>query len=387
MASHSEAGDPDLLDAIVEEIRARGPLPFSRFMEISLYDRERGYYARGDAALGRDGDYFTASDVGTVLGACLARNLVEMDAALGHPDPFRIVELGAGRGLLARDLLDALDAEAPHLRARVRPVLVDRSAGMRSACARNVPEAEVREDAPTDAIDGCALAVELFDALPVRRLRREGGALREVLVDVDPGGRLVERTGDPGAELLAWAARYGAAPEEGDEAELAEGAEEQLERIQGTLARGFVLIVDYGYRAAELFGGAHRRGTLMAYHRHRASEDYLLRVGEQDLTAHVNFTALEERAKALSLEPLVLTTQDRFLIASGALDDVLGDATGERPDAASVRRGLQVRQLVHPGGMGRRFRVLLLAKGVGRSPRLSCLVDPFADPERTGRRE
>ena len=244
---------------------------------------------------------------------------------------------------------------------------------MRKVCAVTVPEAEIAEQAPAADRDGCSLAVELFDALPVRRVRRERGEVAEVFVDADAGGGLVERPGPPAPGTLERVERYGALPEDGCEAEIALGLEEELERLQAPLRRGFVLVIDYGYRAEELYGPRHRRGTLLAYHRHRVNEDYLLRVGEQDLTAHVNFTALEEQARALGLRPLLYTTQDRFLIASGILDD----PSPEDRSVAAVRRRLQARQLVHPGGMGRAFRVLVLAKSVG-SPALSAARDPFA---------
>lgn len=374
MTREAEAGDEELVEAIVREIRLGGPIPFSRFMELALYDPARGYYTRSAASIGREGDFYTASDVGTLLGECVARQLVEMDRALGRPDPFLLLEAGAGRGLLVRDALDALAPLDPALRSRLAPVLVDRSPTMREAAALAVPEAEVAAACPASPRDGCALAVELFDALPVHRVRRERGRVVELRVDADPQGRLIERVGEPAPEALERADRYGAVPQEGDEAEIATGLEEELERIQSAVRRGFLLVIDYGYRANELFGPRHRRGTLLAYHRHRATEEYLLRVGRQDLTAHVNFSALEEHARSLGLETLLFTTQDRFLIASGILDA----DSGEDRSVPAVRRRLQVKQLVHPEGMGRAFKVLLLAKGLDAPPALSVLKDPFS---------
>jgi SAM-dependent MidA family methyltransferase len=366
--------DPQLLAAIVREIRNDGPIPFDRFMEIALYDPARGYYARETASIGREGDFYTASDVGTIFGQCIARHVVEMDRALGRPEPFLLLETGAGRGLLARDVLDALGPLDPGARSRILPFLVDRSPAMRRVCAATVPEAEVADAGPSIARDGCSIAIELFDALPVRRVRREGGKVVEVLVDADAAGGLIERTGEPALEVLRRVERYGAVPEDGNEAEIALGLEEQLERLQAPIRRGFVLVIDYGYRAEELYGPRHRRGTLLAYHRHRASEDYLRRVGEQDLTAHVNFSALEEHARALGLDPILFTTQDRFLIASG----ILAEEDPADRSLASVRRRLQAKQLIHPEGMGRAFRVLLLAKGLDAPPSLSALRDPFS---------
>jgi SAM-dependent MidA family methyltransferase len=370
--AETSAGHRELLRLLIDEIRARGPVSFARFMELALHHPEHGYYARGPERLGRGGDYFTASDVGPAFGACLARQLVEMDARLGRPDPFRYVEHGAGRGLLARDIEGALQAEAADLARRFAPVLIDSSRGMRAAAAGIVPSARVLadEDAPPGGA-GCVAAVELLDALPVHRVRRRGKVLHEVMVDVAEE-RLVETERVAGGDLLAWAQAYGAAPGDGDEAEACLALGPALTRLAAAIDRGFLVIVDYGHEADRLFGPAHRRGTLLAYHRHRVNEDYLRRVGEQDLTAHVNLTALRAEAGAVGLELAGMTTQDRFLIANGILDDL--DAEDPEPLAASKRR-LQAKQLIHPQGMGRIFKVVVFAKGVDAKPALRGLRD------------
>jgi SAM-dependent MidA family methyltransferase len=365
--AEASAGHPELLRLLSDEIRERGPHPFARFMDLALHHPEHGYYARGPERLGRRGDFFTASDVGPAFGACLARQLVEMDALLDRPHPFRYVEHGAGRGLLAADIGDALAAEAPDLARRFAAVLIDRSGGMRATAAGRVPTARVgaEGEAPPGGA-GCVVAVELLDALPVHRVRRRGGILHEVVV-ASRGGRLVEAEARAGEDLEVWADRYGAAPGDGDEAEVCLALGPALSDLAASIDRGFLLIVDYGHEADRLFGPAHRRGTLLAYHRHRANEDYLVRVGEQDLTAHVNWTALRREAAALGLRTAGITTQDRFLIANGILDDL--DREGPEPLAATKRR-LQAKQLIHPQGMGTTFQVVVLTKGVDSTPAL-----------------
>ncbi len=369
---------PALLERIGAEIRAAGPIPFARFMDLALHDPDDGYYARGPGRLGTAGDFFTASDAGTAFGESLARQLLEMDVVLGNPPVFSMVEFGAGRGLLARDVLDGSRALDPAFAARLACVLIDRSPGMREAARRNVPEAEVlAPEEARGAWTGCAVAVELFDALPVHRLRRRGGRLVEVFVDLGADGSLVERELPPTDAASGLATRYGAAPREGDEGEVAPGAPALLASLAGALSRGFVVIVDYGDRAKDLYGPARRRGTLLAYHRHTASEEVLARVGEQDLTAHVNFTQLEDEALRLGMTVLGSTTQDRFLIANGILRAFEEDdpAAWGRPER--VRARLRVLQLIHPAGMGRTFRVLVLAKGLEPRPLLAGLSDPF----------
>lgn len=371
----ASASHPELLRLIGDEIRARGRMPFARFMELALHHPEHGYYSRGPERLGRGGDFFTASDVGAAFGVCLGRQLVEMDALLGKPATFHYVEHGAGRGLLARDVEDALRARETDLARRFKAVLVDSSSGMRAAAAGRLPEARVGAPGfarPAGA--GCVVAVELLDALPVHRVRRRGDALVEVFVALE-GDTLVEAEGAAGAELRAWADAYGAAPEDGDEAEACLLLGSTLAGLAASIDRGFIVIVDYGHEARRLFSPAHKRGTLMAYHRHRANEDYLERVGEQDLTAHVNLTALRREAEALGVHVAGITTQDRFLIANGILDDL--DTEDGGPVAATKRR-LQAKQLIHPDGMGRTFKVTVLIKGMEPPPVLRGLEDPFA---------
>jgi SAM-dependent MidA family methyltransferase len=367
-----------LLDTIRSEIERGGAMSFARFMELALYDPEHGYYARGAERLGREGDFFTASDAGRGFGRSMARQIQEIDQLAGAEDPFHVVEFGAGRGLLARDVLDALQEIDSALFERTHYLMVDRSASMRTASAACEPRARaVAPDELEGGLQGCVLAVELFDALPVHRLRRRGGELVEIRVDLNDSGALVERESAPDLDAASFASRYGAAEAEGSEAEVALGLAALLDRMQRVLERGVLILVDYGYPATELYGPERIRGTLLAYHGHATNERYLERVGEQDLTAHVNFTALEDCARDLGLSVLGLTTQDRFLVANGILDYFAQREREESYDPRRVKERLQAMQLIHPLGMGRTFKVLMLAKGWMRSPHLSGMRDPF----------
>lgn len=374
MSPDSVEGAPGLLEAIRQEIGAAGPMTFARFMELALHHPEHGYYARGPQRLGPSGDYFTAADLGPDFGRCLARLLGKMSDRVPGESAFTVVEYGGGRGLLAADVQAAWDR-----RRSLDYVVVDSSAGMRRLATEVAPHARVVSPGQEGGDhDGCALAVELFDALPVHRLRRRKGRLREVFVDSDPAGRLVEREGRPVPVAAELAARYGAAAEEGSEAEVCPAAMDQLDRMAGCLRRGFLLIVDYGYEARRLYGPSHRRGTLLAYHRHATNEDVLRRVGGQDLTAHVNWTSLEDHAGDLGLRLLGRVPQWRLLLGLDVLAPF--EETDERVwnDPAQVKRRLQIRQLVHPSGMGGRFEALALAKDLPDDVRLAAFDE--ADP-------
>jgi SAM-dependent MidA family methyltransferase len=368
-----------LLPQIRREIRERGPLSFARFMELALYQPQYGYYARGAQGLGRGGDYVTASDSGRAFGGCLARQLSEIDRRIGPFAPFDVLEFGAGRGLLARDILDGMVELDPQLASRLRYTMVDRSAAMRDAASRQAPEARAED---SDGLDGghrgCVLAVELFDALPVHRVRRRAGELVEVLVGVDERDALVEIEGPASPDVIELATRYGAAAQEGMEAEVAPTLARQFDLMESVLERGVMLIVDYGDRAPELYSAARAHGTLLAYHRHQTNQQYLQRVGQQDLTAHVNFSALEDCARQRGLTVLGLTTQDRFLIGNGILGAFEQTEPTRLQDPQRARERLRALQLIHPSGMGRVFKVLLLSKNCPQPPALSGLCDPFA---------
>ncbi len=362
-------------------------MSFARFMDLALYDPAGGYYSRsGVDRIGPRGDFVTASDCGSWFGRALARQLAEIDRRTGPHAPFDVVELGPGRGLLARDVLDALARDHPALATRVRYRLVERSAALREACRALVPEGETL--APEElggGHRGALLAVELFDALPVRRLRRRGARLLEVRVGLDAAGGLAEVEVPAEDVLQELARRHGAAACDGCEAELAPAAGETLEAAARAFERGVFVIVDYGDDARHLYGHERAGGTLLAYHRHSVSRDYLERVGEQDLTAHVDFSALEQRAREIGLAVLGRTSQDRFLIANGVLEAFEPSRCGRDVGVADVKRRLQVLQLIHPAAMGRSFQVLLLAKGCDPPPALDGLRDPFARDGAGGR--
>jgi SAM-dependent MidA family methyltransferase len=222
----------------------------------------------------------------------------------------------------------------------------------------------VADDLPAGGVLGCLFSNELLDALPVHRVvqRREG--LREIYVTARQR-MLVEEEGELSSPAVAdYLERYGAPLAEGQQAEVHLAAMAWLERAAAAMERGFLLTIDYGYRAQDLYGAGRQRGTVLAYRKHRAQEDWLAIPGQQDLTAHVNFTALEERGRELGLETLGLVPQTNFLLAlasaSGFAD--LQEPGGNETEKLRARLGLK--QLIHPEGMGETFKVLVQAKGV-----------------------
>ena len=336
------------LEAIIaEEIKEKGPITFKRFMELALYHPRYGYYSKGPS-IGRKGDFYTSSSVGSIFGRTLARALAEMLDVAGAST---VVEMGAGTGDLAVDVIEGFR----EMGRDVEYLIVERSAGMRSVENERLLSLGVRqvELDGMEPVCGVFFSNELVDAFPVHLVKREGGRLREVYVDYRDG--FVEVLGEPSDERIEEFFRI-------QQVELPEGfitevnleMVDWLEKLSRVLKRGFLLTIDYGYTKREFYSPVRSRGTLMCYYRHTASENPYVRVGEQDITSHVNFSALALYGERFGFRVVGFTNQANFLIDAGILEL-----------ARDERELLQVKTLVMPGaGMGEMFKVLVQARGI-----------------------
>jgi len=364
-----------LQQIIADEIATRGPMPFAEFMARCLYHPQYGYYMHPRTRIGKEGDFFTSSSVHALFGGLLARQLAEMGQLLSDA-PFTLVEQGAGEGHLMNDVLDALRRTAPDFYQRLQVVLIEVSPDNRQRQALQL--AAHSEKIVWCSFDdlqpftGCFLSNELIDAFPVHMLEMHNSVLREVHVAVAGDGfnEVFLPPSTPAlATHLAW---LGVTPCEGNRIEINLAAVDWMHRVGEKLQRGFALTIDYGYPAGELYSPYRRNGTLMCYHRHSAVEDPYLRVGEQDMTAHVDFTALEKAGAEVGLQSLCFTEQYRFLMALGFIEELirLEAATHDPVQAQALR--MTLKNLIMPeGGMGTTFKVLVQGKGVGR-PELLC---------------
>jgi SAM-dependent MidA family methyltransferase len=361
--------DPVLEAAIRSEIAATGPMTFARFMEIALYDPERGYY-RGEAARpGRGGDFLTAPEAHPIFGRAIARFVDDFWRAVGRPGRLTIREHGAGEGALAEALLAGLEADgSPALEAvRYRVVEVEPA---RTAAVRFRLEAAGRpgvlESDDGGPIHGLVIANEVLDALPTQRVVVREGELREILVGLDPEGGLIDVEAAPTTPLLARRlADEAVVLAEGQQAEICLAVDAWIGRVAAGLGRGAVLLIDYGHPAAELYDAGRRAaGTLAAYLRHQVHDDPSRAIGRQDLTAHVDVTAVERAAAAAGLARLGTTTQASFLDRLGAGDILVGYQNGP---AATLQAYLAARaalvRMIDPAAMGR-FRVMAFGRGL-----------------------
>jgi SAM-dependent MidA family methyltransferase len=361
-----------LAELLAERIRRQGPITFADYMRECLYHPVHGYYSKAESK--RFADYYTSVDVHPIFARLLARQFVEMWEGLGRPAEFTVVEAGAGAGRFASQVLDFSAAKLPGFYAALRYVAMERSALRReqatirsqrhSATGHFTASAEI----PALIAAGCIFSNELIDALPVHRVVMNGGAMKEIFVG-SRDGRFVDLV----APLSTCAiSEYFAAQEitlnDGQHAEAGLEASDWINEIGRRLERGYVLTIDYGHPAADLFDERHMRGTLLAYQNHRTSEEFYSSPGEQDLTAYVNFTALELWGKRAGLETAGFTSQTAFLLALGQGNEFADLYDEGQTEAGRTKARLQLKTLIHPEGMGERFRVLVQRKDVDASP-------------------
>jgi SAM-dependent MidA family methyltransferase len=355
-----------LEELLAERIRRHGPIPFADFMRECLYHAVHGYYSKAESQ--RFVDYYTSVDVHPIFGRLLARKLFEMWEQLERPKEFVLVEAGAGVGRLALHILDFCEAKQPQFYGAVQYVAVERSASRREqARARLERHAEaghlqVASEIPARIPAGCVFSNELMDALAVHRFVMQGRALREIVVGYEQG-RFVDVIAPASiCAINEYFATQGITLTEEQHAEAGLEACNWITEVGRRIERGFVLTIDYGHRASELFNEHHMRGTLLAYRGHRVSEDFYALPGEQDLTAHVNFTALETWGRKSGLETAEFTSQTAFLLALGQGNEFADLYDPGQTEGEQVRARLQLKTLVHPEGMGERFQVLIQRK-------------------------
>jgi len=364
--------DPQLVGRISDEIRTSGPMTFARFMELALYDPEAGYYTGGATGPGRHGDFLTAPEGHPIFGWAIARHLEAVWMALDRPARFVVREHGAGSGALAAGILDGLRrSKSPLLdaigyqAADVAPARLDALVERLSADGF-AAKLEAFDASPAP---GAVIANELLDALPVHRV--EGAANGELLErfvaradSPDPAGPFTTILGPPSSgALAARLSSEGVSLAPGQPAEICLAIDGWLADAVEPLERGELLLIDYGYPAAELYAPA-RGSTLRAYHRHRVHADPLVAIGRQDLTAHVDLTAVERAATAARLEPLARTTQAQFLADLGAGDLLVALQTDPGSDLASYMEARSaLMRMLDPRATGA-FAVLAFGRGL-----------------------
>jgi SAM-dependent MidA family methyltransferase len=354
-----------LIGGAIDE--AGGWLPFDRYMEHALFAPGLGYYVAGAAKFGPEGDFVTAPEISPLFARCLASAWRELLAALGRGD---ILELGAGSGALAAELLATLAARGPlperYLILEPSPELAERQ---RTLIAQRVPEHLERcqwLSRLPERINGVVLANEVLDAMPVSRFRiSQTGAAEEIgVVRSAHGFNEAPGPASPALQAAVEALQaQGLASEPGYASEINLRLPPWTGAIAEALEVGLVLVIDYGYPRAEYYHPERSRGTLMCHNRHQAHDDPYRDIGLQDITAHVDFTALAEAARDADLALAGYTTQSNFLIGCG-IDALLAEAAGDDP-MRLLDLSAGAKTLLLPSRMGERFQVMGLSRGLG----------------------
>lgn len=357
-----------LEELLAERIRRFGPITFAEYMRECLYHPVLGYYSQPETR--KFADYYTSVDVHPIFGRLLARQFAEMWESLNRPGEFLLVEAAAATGRLAREILDFSASALPEFYGALRYVAVERSPArcdqMASRLAPHMDGGKCQAGIgiPRHVPVGCIFSNELLDALPVHRVIPRNDSLLEIFVTHDG-----KNFGESAMPLSTCAIReyfdaQGVALLEGQQAEAGLEACDWIGEIGRRLGRGYVLTIDYGHEARDLFDAHHMAGTVLAYGQHRASEEFYRAPGQQDLTAHVNFTALRMWGERSGLQSVGLVSQTAFLMALGQRNE-FADLYGEgATEADRVKARLQLKTLIFPEGMGERFQVLMQSKGV-----------------------
>ena len=333
-----------MLPRIAEEIAASGGwISFARYMELVLHEPGQGYYAGGAQKFGAAGDFVTAPELGKLFGRTLARQIRDLSFNC-------ILEIGAGSGALAETLLEHLDCEyliletSPDLRARQRERLKERACWV---------------DEPPERFRGIVIANEVVDAMPVHAVAWTAEGIMERGVGHERG-TLVWRSREARGELLERARAIGVEPHY--ESEIGLVGQAWMRRMGECLEQGAIFIVDYGFAQPEYYHPQRSMGTLMCHHHHQAHGEVFFQPGRQDLTAHVDFSALAAAAHEAGLDVLGYATQAQFLVNCG-ITDVLGEANVENA-LHYAPLASEAQKLLSPAEMGELFKVLALGRNV-----------------------
>lgn len=351
-------------------------------MELALYHPRYGYYAGDFEKIGRAGDYYTSSDVHPVFGQLIAKQLKQMWQALGEPDRFTVVEMGAGKGRLGSDILNFLALSEPDFFAKLNYVIVESSPYYKKkqteTFAKHAKKGNVAwcdwKDLVQLKIVGCFLSNELVDSFPVHIITKSKGELREIYVTYRDG-QFKEITDAPSSPSVEnYLSEFHVKLSEGQRAEINLRALDWLERISENLEKGFVLTIDYGFLADDLYAPWRKNGTLLCYYKHTVNDNPFVNLGYQDMTAHVNFSSLMKKGSELGLQTAGFTTQKNFLLALGFVDLIVEMERKKANSFALLKNKLLMKNLIMPGGMGETFKVLIQHRGV-QNPQLIGLRD------------
>jgi SAM-dependent MidA family methyltransferase len=368
---------------LIERVERQGRMTFREFMQVALYDAQFGYYNTESLKIGAAGDYYTSSNVHPAFGAILAQTFVELWSQLEGKNSYSLVEMGAGSGQLAFDVLTALREEHATVFQQLSYTIVEQSPVMQArqrdklkefadqVCWHNLQELEL------EPITGLAFSNEFVDALPVHRVRFSPQGMEEQYIDVEKNPSenrsAIEPEKDSEEKKLAliwrelsdtkladYSKRAGLRFIEGQVIEINLEAIDWLKKMSGVIESGFLLTIDYGDLAVHLYSPDRREGTLRCFYKHTLTNAPLERVGEQDITASVNFSALIDYGEDFGFEKVSYERQTNFLFRQGLIERIAAMENAGTID--NLKDRLAIKNLLAPGGVSDNFRVLVQRK-------------------------
>lgn len=324
---------------IVEEIRKKGKLSLKEFIELSLYHPDFGYYSKKHP--GKGGDFYTSPTASPLFGYTIANFIKEMDEVFRNPEVLRVVEIGGGKGILAKDILDFLREDDFSVFKRLEYIIVERFVRSQEKSIRFIQSIEELEE-----IEGIIISNEFFDSLPFRIIENFKGKIMEVYLSYK--GKLVEELMEPSDEVLEYLGRFPVELEEGERTELRWEDYKFMKNLSKKLKKGFILTIDYGSERSRL-------NTYRAYKNHNVFDNIIEEPGCRDITSDVNFDLLRRAGEEEGLEEVFFMTQEKFLLKFGILEII--EKSGKSYSLIN-----QAKILLSPEIMGGRFKVLLQKK-------------------------
>ncbi len=376
----------NMLEIIINAIEnsPNNCISFADYMDLVLYHPQHGYYSSGQVNIGSQGDFFTASSLGSDFGELLAEQFREMSAILNSYDSFTLVEVGAGTGNLAGDILNYFKNNYPEFYKKINYIIIEESQGLIAQQKDNLQEFEQItwqswQDIPDNSIVGCIFSNELIDAFPVHQIMIENKTVKEIYVTWQENKltEVIEDISNP--QLLDYFQLIDINLTTDDypenyRTEVNLKALYWLETVANKIKKGYLLTIDYGYNASKYYHPQRYQGTLNCYYKHRHHHNPYVNLGQQDITTHVNFTALEKQGKLLGLETVGLTQQGLFLMALGLGDRLSELSSGNYSLPEIIKRRDALHQLINPTGLGG-FKVLIQSKEMEKNQPLKGLKE------------
>ncbi len=356
----------NLLEKKIKElIHQKSHITFETFMQMALYEPELGYYSSDRIKIGKEGDYYTSQHLHPAFGAMLGKQLIEMWKFMGKPSTFYSVEQGAGEGYMCNDILNYLkDKEIydalKYIIVEPHPFMEQKQKNLLKRFSNKIAwTASLKE---LKNINGCILSNELLDAFPVHLVEMEN-ELKEIYITLKGDNNFIEIKDIPSSDdLNKYLDEFSISLPYGYRTEINLKIKDWIKEVNEVLAEGFILTIDYGYPSCEYYSEERNRGTLMCYYRHQFTENPYINIGNQDITAHVNFSSVKKYGEEFGIETIGFANQGAYLVSLG-IDQIISELYRNSKDY--LFEVAKIKRLILPGTIGETHKVMIQYKGEG----------------------